>query len=104
LLPTPKIAVMTLLGGRLGESRTTTAERRGWEAPHANRQIVDTAGAWLRHRAVQEHYAGAREPDRALMAALLLDSLSLQWDRIPPGLRAETVRIAGWPVGNMILG
>ena len=41
------------------------------------------------------------------MVALLLDSLSLQLDRIPPGLRAETVRVAGWLPGNrgdMILG
>jgi hypothetical protein len=34
------------------------------------------------------------------MVALLLDSLSLQWGRIPPALRAEKVRIAGWLPGN----
>lgn len=49
----------------------TTAERRRWDALRADRQIVDTAAAWLRKRAIQEHYAGFKEPERALTLALL---------------------------------
>jgi hypothetical protein len=58
------------------------------------------AAAWLRSQAWQEHYAGLRDQDRAFMIAMLLDTLSLQLDRIPPGVRAETVRVSCWLLGQ----
>ena len=34
------------------------------------------------------------------MLAMLLDTLSLQLDRIPPRVRGETVRVSRWLVGE----
>lgn len=75
-------------------------ERRRWEQLQADRQAIDTAAAWLRARAIQDGYAGLHDEDRAFQLAMLLDTLSLQLDRIPPGVRAETVRVSGWLVGQ----
>jgi hypothetical protein len=45
-----------------------------------------------------EQYAGLHDRDRAQMLAILLDTLSLQLDRIPPVVRGETVRVSRWLV------
>jgi hypothetical protein len=75
-------------------------DRRRWTQLQADRKAIDTAAAWLRERAWQGEYAGLHDKDRAFMIALLLDTLSLQADRIPPGVRAEAVRVSRWLVGK----
>jgi hypothetical protein len=77
-----------------------TTDRRCYEQLQADRKAIDTAAAWLRERAWQGEYAGLHDKDRAFMLAALLDTLSLQLDRNPPGVRAETVRIARWLLGD----
>ena len=78
----------------------TTAERRRFEQLQADRAHIESAAAWLRQNASQENYAGLSDHSRALQIALLLDSLSLQLDRVPKGLRIEAVRVAEWLVGG----
>ena len=77
-----------------------TTERRRFEALMADRRAIELAAAWLRQNASQENYAGLSDHSRALQIALLLDSLSLQLDRVPSGLRIEAVRVAEWLVGG----
>jgi hypothetical protein len=48
----------------------------------------------------QESYAGLSDKDRAYSLAHLLETLSLQRDRVPEGLQAETVRVSRWIVGD----
>jgi hypothetical protein len=69
-----------------------TTERRQWEALQADRTTIERAASWLRQNAWQESYAGFREKDRAFAAAHLMEALSVQLDRVPPGLRAEAAR------------
>jgi hypothetical protein len=70
----------------------TTAERRRFEQLRDDRRTIDQAAAWLRVMAWQEQYAGLHDRGRAQMLAMLLDTLSLQLDRIPPRVRGEAVR------------
>jgi hypothetical protein len=63
-------------------------------------QDIDTAAARQREREWQERYAGLRDQGRAFMIAMPLDTLSLQLDRVGPGVRAETVRVPRWLVGQ----
>jgi|tagenome__1003787_1003787.scaffolds.fasta_scaffold19081001_1 hypothetical protein len=78
----------------------TTAERRRWEALQADRHALDVAAAWLRYRAWEQSYAGFKDKDRCFALASLLESLSVQLDRVPEGLRIEAVRTAQWLVGG----
>lgn len=78
----------------------TAAERRRFEALQADRQALDVAAAWLRLRAWEQAYAGFKDKDRAFALASLLESLSVQLDRVPEGLRIEAVRTAEWLVGG----
>ena len=77
-----------------------TTERRRWEQLQADRQAIDLAAAWLRQNASQEDFAGFRDKSRAIQVAMLVESLSLQLDRVPSGLRVEAVRVAEWLVGG----
>jgi hypothetical protein len=72
----------------------TTAEWRRSDQLRADRETVNSAGVWLRSRAWQEQYAGCHDKDRCFQLAMLLDTLSLQLDRAPAGLREETVRVS----------
>jgi hypothetical protein len=56
--------------------------------------------AWLRERAWLERYAGLHDRDRAQMLAMLLDTLSLQLDRVDPAVRSEAVRVSRWLLGE----
>jgi hypothetical protein len=75
-------------------------ERAQWEQLQADRLTLDTAAAWLRHRAWQESYAGMRDKDRAFVLAAFLESVSVQLDRVPEALRIEAVRTSEWLVGG----
>jgi hypothetical protein len=77
-----------------------TAERRHYDALQADRASIEYAAAWLRQHAWQESYAGLSSKNRALALATFLESVSMQLDRIPPGLRAEAVRAAQWLIGG----
>jgi hypothetical protein len=77
-------------------------ERAQWEQMQADRQAIDVAAAWLRTRAWQDSYAGLADKDRGFALATLLESLSVQLDRIPDGLRVEAVRTAQWLVGGSV--
>jgi hypothetical protein len=78
----------------------TTTEQHHGERLRAERQSVEHAAAWLRQNAWQEHYAGFGEKDRALQLATLMESLSLQLDHLPDGLRTEAVRVAARVIGE----
>ncbi len=69
------------------------------EPQYAERRSVENAAAWLRQNAWQEHYAGFGDKDRAFQLATLMESLSLQLDRLPDGLRTEAVRVAASMIG-----
>jgi hypothetical protein len=75
-------------------------DRRRWQELHDDRLIVDRGARWLRDQAWQESYAGLHNKDRAFMLATLLESLSLQLDAVPDGLRREAVRTAEWLIGG----
>lgn len=75
-------------------------ERAQWDQLQADRQALNVAAAWLRMRAWEQAYAGFKDKDRAFALASLLESLSVQLDRVPEGLRVEAVRTAEWLVGG----
>jgi hypothetical protein len=75
-------------------------EQAQWDQLQADRQAIEAAAAWLRHRAWDQAYAGFKDKERAFALASLLESLSVQLDRVPDGLRAEAVRAAQWMVGG----
>jgi hypothetical protein len=78
----------------------TAAERRRLDALQADRAHIELAAAWLRQNAWQESYAGLSSKDRAFALAAFMESVAMQLERIPPGLRAEAVRAAQWVTGG----
>jgi hypothetical protein len=80
--------------------RMNAAERRRWDELQADRRVIGAGAAWLRTNAWEQSYAGFRDKDRAFALATLMDAISMQLDRVPPGLRAEAVRAAAWMVGG----
>jgi hypothetical protein len=77
-----------------------TRDRRRWEELHADRQDIDRAARWLRDLAWQESYAGFKDKDRAFMVAMLLDTLSIQLDRVDSAVGSEAVRVSRWMLGE----
>lgn len=77
-----------------------TRERARYEALMADRRTIEGAAGWLRAGAWEDGYAGLKDQDRCFMLAALLESLSLQLDRVPGGLRIEAVRAAEWLIGG----
>jgi hypothetical protein len=69
-------------------------QRKRWEALH-----VDLAAAWLRSQAWEQSYAGSGRRTELVAFAAFRESVSVQLDRIPDGLRVEAVRTAEWLVG-----
>lgn len=88
------------MSDRRGEIVVNQTDRRRFDQLQADRNVIDTAAAWLREQAWLEQYAGLHDKDRAFMLAAVLDSVSVQLDRIPDGLRREVVRSARWLLGD----
>src|SRR5690348_13573133 len=86
-----------------GDAMNRRREQAQWDQLQADRRAVDTAAAWLRTLAWEESYAGfngSGGKDRAFALASFLESVSVQLDRVPEGLRIEAVRTAEWLVGG----
>jgi hypothetical protein len=78
-------------------------ERAAWDELQADRAQVELAAAWLRQIAWTQSYAafnGFGGKDRAFALATFLESVAVQLDRVPEGLRVEAVRMAEWLVGG----
>jgi hypothetical protein len=48
---------------------TYEQERRRWEAVKAERAVIDQAARFLRHHAIQSHYAGLQRQEVAFRRA-----------------------------------
>lgn len=57
----------------------------------ADQEIIGAAAFYLRHRAVQEHYAGLHDKDLAMGFAALLDTLQRHLRDLPDSVRSEAV-------------
>jgi hypothetical protein len=67
------------------------ADRRRIEKAKADEAVIDAAAFYVRHRAVQEHYAGLERQEVAFGFASILDTLSLHLRELPEGVRSEAV-------------
>src|SRR4051794_1292619 len=67
------------------------ADLRRIEKTKADEAVIDAAAFYIRHRAVQEHYAGLERQDLAFGIAAILDTLSLHLRELPEAVRSEAV-------------
>ncbi|SDF87836.1 hypothetical protein [Pseudonocardia oroxyli] len=75
-------------------------ERRRQTALRADQQLITRAAAWLRHDAVQAHYAGALpNPEYAFGLASILDLLARRAEE-DDALRDHAVRVCRTMLGD----
>lgn len=67
-------------------------EMTRWEKIRTEQALINDAAKNLRHQGVQQHYVGLQRPELAYGLAAILDTLSLHWNELPAGVRAETMR------------
>lgn len=67
------------------------ADLRRFEKLKADKAVVEAAAFYMRHRAVQEQYAGLQDKDLAFGFAVILDVIALHLREMPEPVRSAAV-------------